>query len=112
MADEHEVSKSKSKSQVFDPTEFQHVRYNPLKGEWVLISPHRMKRPWKGQVEKTAEEEIPRWDEKNPLCPRAIRASGKVNIIRSLILFTAIVHLWYVLFMSILIILYFVVFKL
>ena len=26
------------------------MRYNPLKGEWVLVSPHRLKRPWKGQV--------------------------------------------------------------
>jgi len=33
-----------------DLTEQPHVRYNPLKGEWVLVSPHRLKRPWQGQV--------------------------------------------------------------
>lgn len=64
----------------FDPTEYQHTRYNPLRDDWVLVSPHRMKRPWKGQVEKPQEEEIPRWDPKNPLCPRTVRASGKVSI--------------------------------
>ncbi|XP_027046751.1 galactose-1-phosphate uridylyltransferase-like [Pocillopora damicornis] len=63
----------------FDPTEYQHTRYNPLRDDWVLVSPHRMKRPWKGQVEKPQEEEIPRWDPKNPLCPRTVRASGKEN---------------------------------
>jgi len=34
----------------FDANEHPHVRYNLLKSEWVLVSPHRLKRPWKGQV--------------------------------------------------------------
>lgn len=67
------------KVKTFDPTEYQHTRYNPLRGDWILVSPHRMKRPWKGQVEKPQEDEIPRWDPKNPLCPRTVRASGKVR---------------------------------
>ena len=28
-----------------------HRRLNPLTGEWTLVSPHRAKRPWQGQVE-------------------------------------------------------------
>ncbi|KAJ8304667.1 hypothetical protein KUTeg_018250 [Tegillarca granosa] len=57
----------------------QHIRFNPLKDEWVLVSPHRMKRPWKGQVEKPQETDVPRFDPNNPLCPGATRPNGKVN---------------------------------
>jgi UDPglucose--hexose-1-phosphate uridylyltransferase len=39
----------------------------------------RRRRPWSGQVEKVAEEEVPEHDPNNPLCPRAKRANGTVN---------------------------------
>ncbi|XP_065596107.1 galactose-1-phosphate uridylyltransferase [Cyrtonyx montezumae] len=63
----------------FRASEHQHSRYNPLRDEWVLVSAHRVKRPWQGQLEKPPPEDVPRWDPKNPLCPGATRANGEVN---------------------------------
>ncbi len=31
--------------------DYSHERLNILTGEWVLVSPHRVKRPWPGQSE-------------------------------------------------------------
>ena len=63
----------------FRAGDHQHVRYNPLRGDWVLVSPHRMQRPWSGQVEKLSEEERPEFDPSNPLAVAtpARRAGGR-----------------------------------
>lgn len=62
----------------FCDIDHQHERFNPLTNQWVLVSPHRLKRPWTGQVEKPEEEVVPRKDPKNPLTPGATRPNGKV----------------------------------
>ena len=56
-----------------------HRRYNPLTDEWVLVSPHRTKRPWQGQVEPPPVEELPAYDPTCYLCPGNERAGGVVN---------------------------------
>jgi UDPglucose--hexose-1-phosphate uridylyltransferase len=64
---------------VFVPTEHPHRRLNLLTGEYVLVSPHRTKRPWQGQVERPAQDERPPYDAKCYLCPGNARANGERN---------------------------------
>jgi UDPglucose--hexose-1-phosphate uridylyltransferase len=56
-----------------------HRRYNPLTDEWVLVSPHRAKRPWQGQIEKKEEEKRPTYDPECYLCPGNARANDIQN---------------------------------
>jgi len=56
-----------------------HRRYNQLTGEWVLVSPHRTKRPWQGKAEYSTKTKGPEYDENCYLCPGNERAGGIVN---------------------------------
>ena len=56
-----------------------HRRFNILTGEWILVSPHRTKRPWQGKTEKASLETKPKYDPKCYLCPTNGRMGGDVN---------------------------------
>jgi len=56
-----------------------HRRFNLLTGEWILVSPHRAKRPWQGKLEHPVAELRPSYDPSCYLCPSNPRAGGSRN---------------------------------
>ncbi|WP_299667904.1 UDP-glucose--hexose-1-phosphate uridylyltransferase [uncultured Polaribacter sp.] len=62
-----------------DLQDYSHKRFNILTGEWVLVSPHRAKRPWQGQNEEITTEKRPSYDASCYLCATNTRINGEIN---------------------------------
>lgn len=62
-----------------DLQNYSHKRFNSLTGEWVLVSPHRAKRPWQGQKEESSSDNRPTYDPSCYLCAGNVRANGEKN---------------------------------
>jgi UDPglucose--hexose-1-phosphate uridylyltransferase len=56
-----------------------HRRFDPLRSEWVIVSPHRNDRPWQGQVDPPTIESRLSFDPGCHLCPGNARANGARN---------------------------------
>lgn len=56
-----------------------HRRQNLLTGEWVLVSPQRITRPWQGEASPPAPAVVPAHDPACHLCPGNARADGRRN---------------------------------
>ncbi|MGP1354851.1 MAG: UDP-glucose--hexose-1-phosphate uridylyltransferase [Parasphingopyxis sp.] len=55
-----------------------HRRRNPLSGGWVLVSPHRLDRPWQG-ADEPPQPPPPSHDPECYLCPGNVRKNGARN---------------------------------
>ncbi|NTU84079.1 MAG: UDP-glucose--hexose-1-phosphate uridylyltransferase [Chloroflexales bacterium] len=64
---------------MFSLSDHPHRRYNPLTDEWVVVSPHRTKRPWQGQIEAPPLDTRPAYDPQCYLCPGNARAGGAIT---------------------------------
>ena len=63
----------------FSSADHPHRRFDPLAGEWVLVSPHRSKRPWLGQVDPVVPDHALSHDPDCYLCPGNRRVTGETN---------------------------------
>jgi UDPglucose--hexose-1-phosphate uridylyltransferase len=59
--------------------QFPHRRFDPLRGRWVLVSPHRTQRPWQGEVSRTDAQAAIHYDPECYLCPGNKRSGGQQN---------------------------------
>jgi len=64
---------------IFRPADHPHRRYDPLRDAWVLVAPHRGKRPWQGAVEAPDISAQPNHDPGCYLCPGNLRVNGLRN---------------------------------
>lgn len=64
---------------MFNPSDHPHRRLNILTDSWVLVSPHRAKRPWQGQQDVPDRTAHPAHDPSCYLCSGNQRINGERN---------------------------------
>jgi UDPglucose--hexose-1-phosphate uridylyltransferase len=60
-------------------SQFPNRRYNPLRRQWVLVSPHRTERPWQGEINAPSGFSEVQYDPDCYLCPGNKRAGGNLT---------------------------------
>ena len=75
----HYPNHNTANTTMFHPADHPHRRYNPLADQWILVSPHRAKRPWQGQQEAADTAAKPAHDPSCYLCPGNKRITGEQN---------------------------------
>jgi UDPglucose--hexose-1-phosphate uridylyltransferase len=73
------VPASTSQTTEQSASQFPHRRYNPLRRQWVLVSPHRTQRPWQGEVNPSSGFSNVHYDPECYLCPGNKRAGGHIT---------------------------------
>ncbi|HEY1226371.1 MAG TPA: UDP-glucose--hexose-1-phosphate uridylyltransferase [Ramlibacter sp.] len=68
-----------TRNSLFTSPEHPHRRRNPLTGDWILVSPHRARRPWQGQQEAVDRSARPSHDPSCYLCAGNQRVTGDRN---------------------------------